>query len=73
MQRLDLLKSALDFSLLLTLLFRANDQAKVQGRKTINPGDILEAMRILEFGDFLPRLEAELASPHLFCHLLLMF
>ncbi|KAL0635022.1 hypothetical protein Q9L58_006051 [Maublancomyces gigas] len=40
----------------------ANDQAKVQGRKTINPGDILEAMRILEFGDFLPRLEAELAK-----------
>lgn len=47
---------------------RANDQAKVQGRKTINPGDILEAMRILEFGDFLPRLEAELASLCLFCY-----
>ncbi|RPA95321.1 histone-fold-containing protein [Choiromyces venosus 120613-1] len=40
----------------------ANDQAKQRGRKTINPKDVLEAMEQLEFGEFLPRLEAELAS-----------
>ncbi|KAL7266145.1 hypothetical protein RUND412_011321 [Rhizina undulata] len=40
----------------------ANDHAKLHGRKTIAPKDILEAMRIMEFDDFLPRLEAELES-----------
>ncbi|PUU81030.1 histone-fold-containing protein [Tuber borchii] len=40
----------------------ANDQAKHHGRKTINPKDVLEAMEQLEFGEFLPRLEAELDS-----------
>lgn len=67
-QRSDPLRFTSDFSHT-DLIPRANDQAKVQGRKTINPGDILEAMRILEFGDFLPRLEAELASLCLFCYL----
>lgn len=48
--------------ILLILVYRANDQAKLHGRKTINPKDILEAMQIMEFSDFLPRLKAELDS-----------
>lgn len=40
----------------------ANDTAKNHGRKMINPKDILEAIQMMEFDDFVPRLEAELAK-----------
>lgn len=41
---------------------RANENAASSGRKTISPQDVLKALDELEFGDFKPRLEAELAS-----------
>jgi len=41
---------------------RANENAASSGRKTISPQDVLKALDDLEFGDFKPRLEAELAS-----------
>jgi len=41
---------------------RANENAANAGRKTISPQDVLKALDDLEFGDFKPRLEAELAS-----------
>lgn len=38
---------------------RANDKAKVTG-KTIVPKDILEAVKAMEFEEFIPKLEKEL-------------
>jgi len=45
---------------------RANENAASSGRKTISPQDVLKALDDLEFGDFKPRLEAELASSFTF-------
>lgn len=42
--------------------FRANEHASASNRKTINPQDVFNALEDLEFPDFRPRLEAELAS-----------
>ncbi|KAA8908443.1 histone-fold-containing protein [Sphaerosporella brunnea] len=39
----------------------ANDIARREGRKALSAADILKAINQLEFGDFAPRLEAELA------------
>ncbi|KAI9804335.1 MAG: hypothetical protein M1833_007142 [Piccolia ochrophora] len=40
----------------------ANENALRQNKKTIMPKDVIEALKELEFDDFLPRLEAELAK-----------
>ena len=40
----------------------ANEFAQRDGRKTLNPNDVFRALEELEFPDFKPRLEAELAS-----------
>ncbi|KAG9245021.1 histone-fold-containing protein [Calycina marina] len=40
----------------------ANENAASAGRKTISPQDVLKALDDLEFGDFKPRLEGELAK-----------
>lgn len=40
----------------------ANEFAQREGRKTLNPNDVFRALEELEFPDFKPRLEAELAS-----------
>jgi hypothetical protein len=40
----------------------ANDHAVSNNRKTVTPQDVLNALEDIEFGDFKPRLEAELAS-----------
>ncbi|KAI9811922.1 MAG: hypothetical protein M1832_000664 [Thelocarpon impressellum] len=40
----------------------ANENTLRQGKKTMMPKDVLEALEDLEFEDFLPRLEAELAK-----------
>ncbi|KAI9851803.1 MAG: hypothetical protein M1838_002661 [Thelocarpon superellum] len=40
----------------------ANDNTVRQNKKTVMPKDVLEAIETLEFRDFLPRLEAELAK-----------
>ena len=40
----------------------ANDLTKRNNKKTIMAKDVLDAIDIIEFPDFRPRLEAELAS-----------
>lgn len=44
--------------------YSANEHTIRQNKKTIMPKDVLEAITDIEFEDFLPRLEAELASKH---------
>jgi hypothetical protein len=46
-------------------LISANENTQGQGRKTIAPQDVMKALEDLEFPDFKPRLEAELASKSL--------
>jgi hypothetical protein len=41
---------------------RANEHASRSGKKTIVPQDVFMALEDIEFPDFRPRLEAELAS-----------
>jgi hypothetical protein len=42
----------------------ANDNTQASGKKTIAPGDVLNALKDSEFETFLPRLEAELKSTY---------
>jgi hypothetical protein len=42
----------------------ANENAQRSSKKTIQPKDVLDALTDLEFGSFVPRLEAELASKY---------
>ncbi|KAI9802038.1 MAG: hypothetical protein M1825_003094 [Sarcosagium campestre] len=51
-------KSATVFINFLTM--HANDQTVYANKKTIMPKDVLEAIKVMEFEDFLPRLEKEL-------------
>jgi hypothetical protein len=47
-------------------LTSANENAVTQNRKTIAPADVFKALEDLEFPDFKPRLEMELARE--FCY-----
>lgn len=40
----------------------ANEITKKNGKKTIVPADILAAIKEMDFGEFVPRMEAELKS-----------
>jgi len=40
----------------------ANECARQAGRKAIGPQDVVKAMKLIEFEDFLPRLEVELSK-----------
>lgn len=44
------------------LATHANEYAQAANRKTVAPADVLRALEDLEFGEFRPRLEAELAQ-----------
>lgn len=41
---------------------RANEHTQASNKKTVGPQDVLNALDDLDFGDFRPRLEAELAK-----------
>jgi DNA polymerase epsilon subunit 3 len=43
-------------------ILSSNEHASASNRKTITPQDVFNALEDLEFPDFRPRLEAELAS-----------
>ncbi|KFY00988.1 hypothetical protein V490_01124, partial [Pseudogymnoascus sp. VKM F-3557] len=44
------------------LATHANEYAQAANRKTVAPADVLKALEDLEFGEFRPRLEAELET-----------
>ena len=44
------------------LATHANEYAQAANRKTVAPADVLKALEDLEFGEFKPRLEAELET-----------
>lgn len=54
------------YAKLLTNPYRANENAMNQHKKTIQPGDVMDAIKELEYDGFLPRLVGELESarPH---------
>lgn len=42
--------------------FSSNEYAQLEGKKTIQPADVIAALKENEFEHFIPRLEAELKS-----------
>ena len=49
-------------------LFSSNEYAQLEGKKTIQPADVIAALKENEFEHFIPRLEAELKSNINFSH-----
>jgi hypothetical protein len=47
------------------LLISSNEYAQLEGKKTIQPADVIAALKENEFEHFIPRLEAELKSKYL--------
>jgi len=43
-------------------LLSSNEYAQLEGKKTIQPADVIAALKENEFEHFIPRLEAELKS-----------
>jgi hypothetical protein len=43
----------------------SNEYAQLEGKKTIQPADVIAALKENEFEHFIPRLEAELKSKYL--------
>lgn len=46
----------------LQALLSSNEYAQLEGKKTIQPADVIAALKENEFEHFIPRLEAELKS-----------
>ena len=47
---------------LILFLHSSNEYAQLGGKKTIQPADVIAALKDNEFESFIPRLEAELKS-----------